>query len=626
MKNRSLQRPMAGALAWALSWSLAAPGVWAQISLPISPVRPTGLPFLRSYKGVTVPPLRNSSASRLHGMIRSGTLYLSLHDALELAIENSLDLEIARYDVARAPWDVQRAESGGALRGVTTNAGSALRLGSGQGVAGSQASAGGGTGGAGTSSLAGAALIQQIGPVTPQLDPIESLNLGIGHSTSIQTQVVQAGANYFAYDSRSYIDQVSEGLLSGGTVRYVYYGSYLNEAVPLDVLNPTSFIQTGFSISHNLLNGYGVRVNDRFIRLAQKRASTIDLTFRSRAISLAANVLNLYWDLSVADDDVKYKQRNHDLAQELLTDTGLQIAAGAIPAVDQIRAQSNLALQDQALRAARNTAEQRENGLKDVLSWHGRQDPELDAAHIVTTDPLRVPDVEQLQTLSSLVETARKNRPEMIIARSQEEMAATTAYGTANGVLPTLRVGASAYNVGQAGAPVPGQSPTAFFVGGAGNALDQVLQRNFPNESARASFQAKARNSLAQADNAIDQLTHRQSQLARQKTSSELARDIALQRLAIVQAATRYRSARESRQLTEQLLQGEEKKWGAGTSTLASVVQSRRDLANAQSSELAAAAAFVHSQIALDQALGLTLERNDIKVEDALGSQPDGGK
>jgi outer membrane protein TolC len=582
------------------------------------------MPFFRSYKPAEVPPLRTSGPRRLHGMIRSATLYLSVRDALELAVENSLDLEIARYGAARAPWDIQRAESGGALRGVTSGGGSPIRFGSGQGVAGSQASGSGGGGGSGTSSLAGAALIQQIGPVTPQLDPIESFIAGTGHQTSIQTQLAQSGSNYFAYNGRSYTDQVSQGLLSGGTVRYTYQGSYLNEAVPLDVLNPTSYINMGFSISQNLLYGYGVQVNDRYIRLARKNASIGDLAFRSRAMNLVSSVLNLYWDLSVAADDLKYKQRNRDLAQELLSNTGKQIAAGAIPAIDRVRAQSNLAMQEHGLAVAQNAVVQRENALKDALSWHGHPDPELDAAHIVTVDPLPAPDVDQLPPLSALIETARKNRPEAEAARQQEEIAAIRAYGTANGVLPTLAVRARASDTGQAGAPVAGQQPTAYFVGGAGNALDQVLRRNFPNESAGMSFTAKTWNSLAQADTALDELADRQSQLARQKTSSDMARDIALERLALEQAASRHRSAMESRRLVEQLLQGEEKKWQAGASTLAAVVMARRELADSESRELASAAALVRGRIALDQALGLTLERNSIRIEDVLRGAPGG--
>src|SRR5581483_7657019 len=206
MKNRILQQSLAALLAG----GMVSPELWAQANLPISPIKPQGLPVIRSYKGVFVPPLRTSGALRLHSLIRAGTIYLTVHDALELAIENNLDLEVSRYDVARSDWDVQRAQSGGPLRGVTGSTGSAIRLGAGQGVAGSQSSGGGGVSGGGTSSLSGAALIQQIGPVTPQLDPIESFSLGIAQQTSIQDQVVQSGANYFAFYGRSYGEQLSQ--------------------------------------------------------------------------------------------------------------------------------------------------------------------------------------------------------------------------------------------------------------------------------------------------------------------------------------------------------------------------------------------------------------------------------
>jgi outer membrane protein TolC len=447
--------------------------------------------------------------------------------------------------------------------------------------------------------------------------------MSIGHQTSIQTQLVQSGANYFAYTGRSYSDTITQGLLSGGSISYSYNGSYLNEGVPLDILNPTSYINMGLSISHNLLDSRGVRVNDRFIRIARRRSENQDLTFRTRLTALVANVLNLYWSYSVALNDLNYKHRNQELAQELATNTQREIDAGAIPAIDIVRAKSNLALQEQAARVSENAATVAENSLKDVLSWHGQQDTILDATHIVPVDQIQIPDVSQIATLSSMLETAHRNRPEIEISRMQEEINAITAYGTANGVLPALRVSAGVSANGQAGTVVPGNNPNPYFVGGAGTALAQVLRRNFPNESVGIGFGGQIHNAQALADNNIDQLTQRQSQLAMQKVSSDLARDISLQRLALQQASTRYRASLENRKYLEQLQQGEEKKWQQGTSSLAAIVQARRDLADAQSAELAAAAGFLRSQIALDQALGQTLEKNNIKVDDAIRSTPE---
>jgi len=177
---------------------------------------------------------------------------------------------------------------------------------------------------------------------------------------------VQSGTNELVYTTRSYYGQVSQGLLSGGTVRMTYNGAYLNESAPTDVLNPTSSASLGVVIGHNLLRGFGERVNGRFIRAARRRAENSDRGFEMRLMAVVADVLNRYWDLSVASDDVKYKRRNRDIAREFDEATRKEIAVGAVPAVDQIRAKSALALQEQALAVALNAAEQRENALKDA--------------------------------------------------------------------------------------------------------------------------------------------------------------------------------------------------------------------------------------------------------------------
>jgi hypothetical protein len=205
-----------------------------------------------------VPALRLTGTGRLRNMIQAGNLHLTARDAIALALESSLDLEIARYNLVMADWAVERAESGGALRGVTGANSESVTLGSGQGVAGSQ-SGGGSPGSSGSATVAGAALIQQIGPVTPQLDPVLSTTDAFSHQTSPQYVVVQSGVYSLVDNARSYNWQMSEGLLTGGTARLSYSDSYLNEAVPTDVLNPTSFTSLGISLSQNLLRGFGER-------------------------------------------------------------------------------------------------------------------------------------------------------------------------------------------------------------------------------------------------------------------------------------------------------------------------------------------------------------------------------
>ena len=598
--------------------SLALAGALAaQAPLPIAPTKPQGLPFVRSYKPVTVPALRLTGTGRLRNMIQAGNLHLTARDAIALALESSLDLEIARYNLVMADWAVERAESGGALRGVTGANSESVTLGSGQGVAGSQ-SGGGSPGSSGSATVAGAALIQQIGPVTPQLDPVLSTTDAFSHQTSPQYVVVQSGVYSLVDNARSYNWQMSEGLLTGGTARLSYSDSYLNEAVPTDVLNPTSFTSLGISLSQNLLRGFGERVNGRFIRVSRRRVGGANEAFRARLIGVVSGVLNAYWDLSLAANDLQYKQRNRDVAAQFLADTARQIAVGAAPAVDRINAESAAAAAEQALVVARNSVAVRQNALKDYLSFRAVADDQLAGAQIVAIDPLNVPETDDLPGLHELIASAERRRPEVALANLSVELAGITAEGTANGVLPSLGVSASTSNYGQAGQAVPGATPSPYFVGGVGNALAQTFRRNFPNESAGISYSAPLGNTQAQADHAIDVLSQRQAELTAERTRHDLAVNISSQVLALQQARARYKAAMESRGLLERLLQGEEKKWVAGTSAISTVVSARRDLANAQSAELAAAAAYVHGRIALDQELGRTLEVNQVSVEDAI--------
>jgi outer membrane protein len=384
------------------------------------------------------------------------------------------------------------------------------------------------------------------------------------------------------------------------------------------VLNPTSFASLGISYNQQLLQGFGERVNGRFIRIAKRRAGMSELAFAQRLSGVVSGTLNLYWDLSVAANDLKYKQRNFEIARQFLADTDKQIGAGAIPAIDRVAARSALAIQQEALSVAANALVQRENAMKDAVSWHSRQDPELEGVHVIAVDPLEVPAADDLPPLEQLLAGAGGRRPDLAILHANAEIAETSAIGTANVVLPTLNVGVASTNVGQTGQKVEGQSPDPFFIGGVGSALGQVFRRNFPNNRVGVSFNTQIRNTQAQADAGMDLLLQRQSVLAAQRAANQLGVDIANQVLALRQARTRYQAAIESRELIEKLLTGEEKKLLMGTSSVATVVGARRDLATAQSSELAAAAAYMHNRIALDQALGRTLEVNHVSMDGAL--------
>jgi len=87
------------------------------------------------------------------------------------------------------------------------------------------------------------------------------------------------------------------------------------------------------------------------------------------------------------------------------------------------------------------------------------------------------------------------------------------------------------------------------------------------------------------------------------------------------QARARYEAAVKSRVLQEQTLAGDQKRYALGATVAFQVVQDQRDLATAQSAEVQSMANYTHARIALDQALGTTLDVHDVSIDDALKGQ-----
>ena len=282
--------------------------------------------------------------------------------------------------------------------------------------------------------------------------------------------------------------------------------------------------------------------------------------------------------------------------------------------------------------------------MKNVLSRNGLADPLLREAQIIPLDRIDVPEKDELPPLKDLVAKAMTNRTDIAADKINFSNAQISALGTKNGVLPRLAGIAGTTNNGLSGSPQPipvtpaqgpippgtpgfGPCPGApnticelpdpYFVGGIGTALGQVFRRNFPTERVGAFIVPTLRNRQAQADYAIEQLGLRQTELQNNRTVNQVAVDVSNQVVALQQARVRYQAAVRNRMLAQQLLDAEQKKFSLGVSTTFLVVQQQRDLATAQSNEVAALVAYSNARIGLDQTLGTTLETNHVTVEDA---------
>jgi outer membrane protein len=582
--------------------------------------RPKTSIFRRPYESPTVPPVRTINSDRLHSLIRAGRLYLTLQDTIGLAIENNLDLEIDRYGPQTAEWMVERAQAGGAIRGVPAGNNFVNQVTAGQCISGALQTAGlasGGGGGGGTNTNT---QISQVGPITPNLDPVFQNSSAWIHSTSPQFDTILSETPALVDVIHRISSFAQEGLITGGFVQVSVNESYCRENSPNDIINPSFAPVAQIYVRHSLLNGFGAAVNSRFIRVAQKQMASSRETFRSQLLNTVANVVNLYWDLVAAQEDLEAKRRTLEIADKFLRDTKARIEVGEIAGADIFRAQAEYSTRSQEVLIAEGTFQQREIILKDALSRNGLADPELDAAEVVPMDRLQPPDEEELPPLRELVARALAARPDIAVAKIGDEVQHISAVGTANGLLPTLQVYASTTARAEAGPPNPtsGQTPAPEIVGGLGTAFAQIFTAQYTSRAGTLYFSGLLKNHVAQADYGIDQLQIVQGNLMEQRTRNQLVVDISNQIIALRQARSRFSQAVDTRILQEQLLDKEQQQFLLGGSSIEEVVAAERSLATAQYAEVATLASYSRARVGLDQVLGQTLEANHVSVEEAL--------
>ena len=577
------------------------------------------MPPVRSYLAPTIPPVRLTNSARLYNLIRAGNLYLTLQDALSLAIENNLNLEIDRYGPLLMQSALERAKSGGPLRGVPSASAQVSSVDSGLGVNGSTVSAGlSGSGGGGSGGGGVNTTIQQIGVVAPNFDANLQSAATFSHLSQPQANTILSQTDELIQSVHTYNTVVQQGLLTGGLVQYRDYEQYLNENSPSDVLNPAVGPHMDLTFRQPLLQGFGLRLNDRGIRIAAVNAVASRETFRSQLFDLVVSVTNLYWDYAAAREELRLRQDAFEITQKFVDDTKYKISVEALAGVELPRAEAELAARRQDLAIAQAAVSQRAVQLKEALSH--TEDPALEAAEIVPLDPLEAPAEEDLPPLRQLLADALERRPDVALANYKDQTSQMNLAGTTNPLLPALTVQLQTYDRGSAGVPqASGGQANQYFVGGYGTALKQIFGRDFPNENAQAGFSIPIGNRSAQADYGIDQLQFRQGQLQSQRDRNQILVDISSAVAALRQAHARYNAARETRQLQEQLLAGERQKSGA--SAFNAIMADQRALLAARLAEMTAVSALVRARVALDQVLGETLDKSRMSLEEGLSGR-----
>ncbi len=403
-----------------------------------------------------------------------------------------------------------------------------------------------------------------------------------------------------------------------------YANSHFHVNSNLFSLNPYTTGDLDLQITQNLLQGFGSAVNGRNIRVQRNNVKVTDLQFKQQVITTVSAALNLYWDLVAFGEDLRARQQEVSTAQQLLEDNKRQVQIGALAEIEITRAEAQLYSSQQDLVVSQTNLQQQEIVLKNALCRNGISAAGLENIRIVPLDKIEVPATDEVRSAQELVNQALANRAEIAQARLNIESNEMNLVGIKNSLKPTLQAFAELTNNGLTGeltalgALQPGVS---YLAGGYGNLLGEIARRNFPNYSAGLSLNIPLRNRAAQSDYATSQLELRQNQLNLRKNMNQVTVDVQNATIGLQQARVRYDAARKSRELQQETLAADQRRYSLGATTVFQVVQDQRDLASSESSETQAMANYTHARISLDSALGTTLEVNHISLDEALRGQ-----
>ena len=586
------------------------------------------------YKVPQVPPESLQNSQRIFDLIRAGQLYLSLDDAIALALENNLDIELERVLPKMADTDLLRAHGGGLLRGLNLVVNETPPgIGGPNGPLLTSLTAGSTPSALVNTNFSDIALISQQqnslsvtdatpmanGPAIPQYDPIVTGLVNGQHLTTPEYSSLQTGSNWLAQNQVNATAGMNVGLASGTQLGVSFDNSRYSTDATRYTYNPFVSSSLGFTITQPLLQGFGAKLNKRFIRIARNSQRVADLVFRQQVMDTVSGVARLYTDLVSLNEDVKVKQEALRLAERLYEDNRNQVDQGTQAPIEVTRANAAVAVSRQALINAQGLVRQQELIVKTAITRGGLANPQVLASHIIPTDVQTIPDQQQVQPLADMVDTALKNRPDLAGAGIQVENSEISLQGSLNAVKPQLDVVGTAQNSGMAGDlnPLAGAPTGGVTPGGYGTALGQIFQRNYPSYGIGLQLTLPLRNRVAQADAARDELQVRQAQVRRQQLQDQVRLEVADAEESLLQARASYEASVEARRLQEQSVNVEQQTFDVGLSTNLTVIQYQNYLAQARSTEVASKGAYIKAQIALERATGTILDTHHVAIDEA---------
>ena len=579
-------------------------------------------PF-NAYRPASVPAPDLANSPRIDSLVHDGVLELTLSDAIALALENNLDLAIARYNIPIAQADVLRTKAGGVFRGVNTGIVQNTPGGGvgGFGSGGSGAGAGGTSGGAGGAGTGASGLVQSTlgtGSAVSSYDPAIVGNFSYNDATQPLSNTSVYGVQ--SLKSLTYTGNVgySQAFPTGTSFSATFLNDRNTNNSPFTYLKPELDASYLLTIQQQLLAGFGFGPNLRFLRIARNNQKISDEAFQLQVITTVTQIANMYWDLVAAYEDEQVKSRSLDFANQTLTSGRKQLELQAIPAMDVMKDEAEVANREQDLSIAKSTLQFQELLIKNALTKN-LDDPILEAMPVkpvqVSTDDGTVPTA--VSPTEDIIAEALAHRIELSISTIDLQNRDISRKAANNNLLPSLALigeygGAGIAGIGNPTAGVTSNAPLSY-----GGALNNSFNNSSPDYYVGLALNIPIRNRIAKSDQYRSELESRQADLRLQQLKKQIRIEVRNAQYALDQNVARVVAAVKARDLAQKTFDIMTKEQQLGAGSAFQTLTSRRDLATAESALLAARTAYQKAKIELERSIGSTLDANSISIESA---------
>jgi outer membrane protein len=398
---------------------------------------------------------------------------------------------------------------------------------------------------------------------------------------------------------------------AGFAQRLPWFGTSYNVSWSTSHTNTNSFLSSynpllqsglGVTVSQPLLRDFSIDLSRQQLAITRTNRDIAETRLRESVVHTTASVKVAYWNLVSARANVVARRSTLDSAQELARVNKAKVDVGTLPPLDLLSAQAEVAANQEQLIIAETAVKQAEDRLRMLIFDTTKRENWNVSLDAVDSPPLSVGAVD----VDAAVTRALADRADLARSRKEIDNAQTSLRFAGNQRLPDVRLNASYQASGLGGTQVlrtggfPGTIAGPGAITDFGAVVNQLFAHDYPTWSVGVSVSYPIGESVDQANHARAQLERSQSAERLKSAEARAIQQIRDAGWKIDMNAKRIETTRAARELAEQRLDAERKRFDVGMSTSFLVIQAQRDLAQARTNELSAVLAYDLSLVDFD--------------------------